>query len=254
MSDALSYNFGGIEGAASFNRDVLDFKAAEAAAYSISSELKHVIGQVDNSGSLIEGAAESGALVLSLPGLALACAVDAATRGVLPMQDTEKGVTGMFAAPQDAGVLPMQQTEQAVGGMFASAGDAGGETAQKLASIWGGAGSDAYQQTQQRWDSTAAELNAALKDLSDKVGQAGASAAADDAASSLGQSMGFTPPDVFDLKTMEPGEVASLKYNFGGIEGAASAYQPDTDGGWLLGDGGNGGIPATMAEWALLLA
>jgi hypothetical protein len=52
--------------------------------------------------------------------------------------------------------------------------------------------------------------------------------------------MGFTPPDDgFDFKAADTGEAASdsLKYNFGGIEGAASAVQP-----------------ATMAEWALLLA
>jgi len=182
----------------------------------------------------------------------------------------------------------MQDTEKGVTGMFASAGDEDGQAVQKLASVWGGAGSQAYQAVQQRWDSTAA----------------------DDAASSLGTSMGFTPPDdgfdfkameageascslkynfggidgaasavqgtadVFDLKAMEAGEAScSLKYNFGGIDGAASAvqgsldrdgkddlatYQPDThdggDGGLLFGDGGNGGIPATMAEWALLLA
>ena len=147
----------------------------------------------------------------------------------------------------------MQDTEKGVTGMFAMTGDAGGETAQKLASIWGGSGSEAYQGVQQRWDSTAA----------------------DDAASSLGTSMGFTPPDDgFDFKAMEAGEAScSLKYNFGGIDGAASAvqgsldrdgkddlatYQPDThdggDAGLLFGDGGNGGIPATLAEWAVLLA
>jgi len=144
----------------------------------------------------------------------------------------------------------MQDTEKGVTGMFASAGDEDGQAVQKLASVWGGAGSQAYQAVQQRWDSTAA----------------------DDAASSLGTSMGFTPPDDgFDFKAMEAGEAScSLKYNFGGIDGAASAvhrsfdgddlatYQPDThdggDGGLLFGDGGNGGIPATMAEWALLLA
>jgi early secretory antigenic target protein ESAT-6 len=58
--------------------------------------------------------------------------------------------------------------------MIQSLLDEGGRCVQKLATIWGGSGSDAYQQTQQRWDSTAAALNAALKDLSDKVGQAGA--------------------------------------------------------------------------------
>jgi hypothetical protein len=58
-----------------------------------------------------------------------------------------------------------------------------------------------------------------------------------------------------DLATHQPDAASdALSYNFSGIEGAAGAVQPDTDGGWLLGDGGNGGIPATMAEWALLLA
>jgi early secretory antigenic target protein ESAT-6 len=52
--------------------------------------------------------------------------------------------------------------------------DEGGQAVQKLSSIWGGSGSEAYLGVQQRWDSTAAELNAALKDLSNKVGQAGA--------------------------------------------------------------------------------
>ena len=156
----------------------------------------------------------------------------------------------------------MQDTEKAVGGMFASAGDAGGQTAQKLASIWGGSGSEAYLGVQQRWDSTseaATNFDRITSDLKGAIGQV--DAAADDAASSLGQSMGFTPPDdVFDLKTMEPGETASLKYNFGGIDGAASAvqgsldgdgkddlanYQPDTHdggaGGLLFGNGGDGG-------------
>ena len=160
----------------------------------------------------------------------------------------------------------MQDTEQGVTGMFASAGDAGGQAVQKLAGIWGGSGSDAYQQTQQRWDSTAADSSEAatkqineLNTISENINRSGTQyqQAADDAASSLQGSMGFTPPDDdFDFKAAEPGEAASdaLSYNFSGIEGAASAYQPDTDGGWLLGDGGNGGIPATMAEWALLLA
>ena len=99
----------------------------------------------------------------------------------------------------------------------------GASTAQKLASIWGGSGSDAYQSAQQRWDSTS---EAADKHSTVSAGPQDAIAqvdsAADDAASSLGQSMGFAPI-VFDLKAMEPGEAASdsLKYNFGGIEGAA---------------------------------
>jgi early secretory antigenic target protein ESAT-6 len=131
----------------------------------------------------------------------------------------------------------MQDTEKHVGGMFAMAGDAGGQTVQKLAGIWGGSGSEAYLQTQQRWDSVL-ELNT----ISENINRSGTQyqSAADDAASSLQGSMGFTPPDDgFDFKAADTGEAASdsLKYNFGGIEGAASAVQP-----------------ATMAEWALLLA
>ena len=192
----------------------------------------------------------------------------------------------------------MQDTEKGVTGMFASAGDEGGQAAQKLGSIWGGSGSEAYQAVQQRWDSSEAATNfdGISGDLKSAIGQVDAEAAnkqiqelntiseninrsgtpyqsaADDAASSLQGSMGFTPPDDgFDFKAMEAGEAScSLKYNFGGIDGAASAvhrsfdgddlatYQPDTHdggaGGLLFGSGGDGGIPATMAEWALLLA
>ena len=173
------------------------------------------------------------------------------------MQDTEKGVAGMFASTpvEDGGTrgAGMQQTEQGVTGMFASAGDTGGEAVQKLSGIWGGSGSDAYLQTQSRWDSTAADLNSALKDLghadqqiqelntiSENINRSGTQyqQAADDAASSLASSMGFTPPDDgFDFKAADAGEAASdsLKYNFAGIEGAASAVQPDTGDGWLLG-------------------
>lgn len=50
--------------------------------------------------------------------------------------------------------------------------DEGGASVQKLATIWGGAGSDAYLVTQQRWDTTAAELNAALADLVQKLSEA----------------------------------------------------------------------------------
>jgi len=51
--------------------------------------------------------------------------------------------------------------------------DQGGQCVQKLANVWGGSGSDSYQVTQQKWDTTASELNAALKDLSSKVSEAG---------------------------------------------------------------------------------
>lgn len=53
--------------------------------------------------------------------------------------------------------------------------DEGGASVQKLSSIWGGSGSDAYLATQQRWDRTAAELNDALKDLASVVARASVS-------------------------------------------------------------------------------
>lgn len=46
-----------------------------------------------------------------------------------------------------------------------------------LASAWGGSGSEAYQAVQMRWDSTAAELNAALQNLAQTVSEAGANMA-----------------------------------------------------------------------------
>ena len=184
------------------------------------------------------------------------------------------GITSFFlfedSAPESG--AGMQDTEKGVTGMFASAGDAGGETAQKLASIWGGSGSDAYQSTQQRWDSTseaATNFDRISGDLKSAIAQV--DAAADDAASSLGTSMGFTPPDDgFDFKAMEAGEAASnsLKYNFGGIDGAADgAKGGNVEFEWKVEEGESSGdvfdlateaapdgIPATLAEWAVLLA
>lgn len=43
----------------------------------------------------------------------------------------------------------------------------------RLAAAWGGAGSEAYQNVQRRWDETSAELNAALKNLAVKISEAG---------------------------------------------------------------------------------
>lgn len=51
--------------------------------------------------------------------------------------------------------------------------DAGKAALTKLASVWGGSGSDAYQAVQQRWDSTSAELNAALQSLAGRISEAG---------------------------------------------------------------------------------
>jgi len=42
----------------------------------------------------------------------------------------------------------------------------------RLAAVWGGTGSDAYQAVQARWDSTSADLNTALQNLSQAISEA----------------------------------------------------------------------------------
>ena len=53
--------------------------------------------------------------------------------------------------------------------------DEGKQSLAALAAAWGGTGSEAYQAVQMRWDTTAAELNAALavtpEEEEDRVGQ-----------------------------------------------------------------------------------
>ncbi|MDH6244330.1 WXG100 family type VII secretion target [Mycobacterium sp. OTB74] len=51
--------------------------------------------------------------------------------------------------------------------------DEGKSSLMKLAAVWGGDGSQAYQAVQQRWDNTAAELNSALQNLAHAVSEAG---------------------------------------------------------------------------------
>ena len=51
--------------------------------------------------------------------------------------------------------------------------DEGKASLGSLASVWGGAGSEAYQAVQARWDSTSAELNAALQNLAMTVRDSG---------------------------------------------------------------------------------
>jgi early secretory antigenic target protein ESAT-6 len=55
--------------------------------------------------------------------------------------------------------------------------DEGKASLASLAAVWGGTGSEAYQAVQTRWDQTAAELNAALMNLSHAVEEAGGSMA-----------------------------------------------------------------------------
>jgi early secretory antigenic target protein ESAT-6 len=50
--------------------------------------------------------------------------------------------------------------------------DEGKASLAALASVWGGSGSDAYQNVQTRWDSTANELNTALQQLAHTINEA----------------------------------------------------------------------------------
>lgn len=50
--------------------------------------------------------------------------------------------------------------------------DEGKSSLAKLATAWGGSGSEAYQQVQRNWDDTSAELNSALQALSQRITEA----------------------------------------------------------------------------------
>ncbi|CAN7148617.1 MULTISPECIES: WXG100 family type VII secretion target [Mycobacteriaceae] len=51
--------------------------------------------------------------------------------------------------------------------------DEGKASLASLAAVWGGSGSEAYQAVQARWDSTSAELNAALQNLAATIRDSG---------------------------------------------------------------------------------
>ena len=51
--------------------------------------------------------------------------------------------------------------------------DEGKASLASLASVWGGSGSESYQAVQMRWDSTSAELNAALRNLAQTISESG---------------------------------------------------------------------------------
>jgi 6 kDa early secretory antigenic target len=51
--------------------------------------------------------------------------------------------------------------------------DEGKASLSKLAAVWGGSGSEAYQAVQQRWDNTSMELNNALQNLAHTISEAG---------------------------------------------------------------------------------
>jgi early secretory antigenic target protein ESAT-6 len=52
--------------------------------------------------------------------------------------------------------------------------DEGNTSLKNLAAAWGGSGSEAYQAVQARWDATSAELNTSLRELANRISEAGA--------------------------------------------------------------------------------
>ena len=52
--------------------------------------------------------------------------------------------------------------------------DEGNTSLKNLAATWGGSGSEAYQAVQARWDATSAELNTSLRELANRISEAGA--------------------------------------------------------------------------------
>jgi 6 kDa early secretory antigenic target len=51
--------------------------------------------------------------------------------------------------------------------------DEGKASLAALADVWGGSGSQAYQEVQRKWDAASMELNAALQNLGHTIGEAG---------------------------------------------------------------------------------
>lgn len=52
--------------------------------------------------------------------------------------------------------------------------DEGNTSLKNLAAAWGGSGSEAYQAVQASWDATSAELNTSLRELANRISEAGA--------------------------------------------------------------------------------
>ncbi len=73
----------------------------------------------------------------------------------------------------EAGAGSIQGAVQTTQGLL----DEGKSSLAKLAAAWGGSGSEAYQGVQRRWDDASAELNEALKNLAQRISEAGQSMA-----------------------------------------------------------------------------
>jgi early secretory antigenic target protein ESAT-6 len=144
----------------------------------VSSDLKSSIGAVDS---------DAGELTSRLQGPAGASAQaafarfqEAATKQINQLNDIGGDVAraGVQYEPPagGSGALVTGDPALVINGQIATiqvSSIQGGQAVRKLAAVWGGSGSDAYQVVQQRWDASADELNAALQDLSTKISDAG---------------------------------------------------------------------------------
>ena len=158
--------------------DAAALQAAATEFDAVSSELKSSIGAVDS---------DAGELTSQLQGPAGASAQaafarfqEAATKQINQLNDIGGDVAraGVQYEPPagGSGALVTGDPALVINGQIATIQgllDQGGQAVRKLAAVWGGSGSDAYQVVQQRWDANADELNAALQDLSTKISDAG---------------------------------------------------------------------------------
>lgn len=69
----------------------------------------------------------------------------------------------------DAGASAIQGSVQTTQGLL----DEGKASLTKLADAWGGGGAEAYQAVQRRWDATSSELNTSLRELANRISEAG---------------------------------------------------------------------------------
>ncbi len=69
----------------------------------------------------------------------------------------------------EGGASEIQRSVATTAGLL----DEGKGSLAALAAVWGGSGSEAYQSIQMRWDSAAAELNAALLNLAHTISESG---------------------------------------------------------------------------------
>ncbi|GJN96209.1 6 kDa early secretory antigenic target [Mycobacterium marinum] len=72
-----------------------------------------------------------------------------------------------------AGIEAASSAIQGNVGSIHSLLDEGKQSLTKLSAAWGGSGSEAYRGVQQKWDSTAQELNNALQNLARTISEAG---------------------------------------------------------------------------------